>query len=147
MKALANHLHLLPAIIDVQIHGFQISLLSEGLSSGHIWIEMLAENFSWLKDQTDQQEPAQRLRRKQEKKSKDASSDSDVPEPKPKSGTPKKHAQGIGKGKAKAEVKSKGIMAKKRICMQCSVHTYSISRCPSSLHAIYRCILMGLGPV
>ena len=89
VKALAKHVHLLPSIIDIEIEVFQLSILTEGLSTGNIWMEMLAENFTWMKDIADQQMPAERSTRKKSRSVKDSvgeegSSDTDAEDAKKK---------------------------------------------------------------
>ncbi|CAE7296246.1 unnamed protein product [Symbiodinium sp. CCMP2592] len=102
VKALAKHLHVLPAIVDITIDGFQLSILSEGLSTGSIFVEMLSENFNWLMEQANQQMPVDRKKRRHSSRDKtDASEDSDK--------EAKKVPAAKAKGKAKAKAKSPAL--------------------------------------
>ncbi|CAE7271351.1 unnamed protein product [Symbiodinium sp. CCMP2592] len=102
VKALAKHLHLLPAIVDITIDGFQLSILSEGLSTGSIFVEMLSENFNWLMEQENRQMPVDRKKRRHSSRDKtDASEDSDK--------EAKKVPAAKAKGKAKAKAKSPAL--------------------------------------
>ena len=96
---------LLPNIIDVEIDGFQLSILTEGLSTSNFWMEMLAENFTWMKETAEKQIPAERSSRKKkhvkEEPEGDGSSASET-EKKPKQA-------------AKAKAKAKPVVPPKRV--------------------------------
>ncbi|CAE7430565.1 unnamed protein product [Symbiodinium sp. CCMP2592] len=62
-RSSAKDLHLLPEIVDVSVAEFQMSLLSEGLSTGTIWMELRPENLSWLKSCVDKEEAKPRQKK------------------------------------------------------------------------------------
>ena len=48
-KAFSKDLHLLPEVLEVSVGDFRLALLSEGLNTTTIWMELLPENLTWLK--------------------------------------------------------------------------------------------------
>ena len=104
VKALAKHVHLLPNIIDVEIDGFQLSILTEGLSTSNVWMEMLAENFTWMKEIAEKQIPAERSSRKKKHVKEEPEEDGSSAE------TEKKP-----KRTAKAKAKAQPVVPPKRV--------------------------------
>ena len=66
-KAAARDLHLLPEVVDVSVGEFKLSVLSEGLSTGTIWMELRPENLSWLKSCVDAEEAKPRQKKAEPK--------------------------------------------------------------------------------
>eukprot|EP00439_Symbiodinium_sp_Y106_P021904 s5894_g2.t1 len=48
-KAASKDSHLLPEVLEVSVGDFRLALLSEGLNTTTIWMELLPENLTWLK--------------------------------------------------------------------------------------------------
>ena len=62
-KASAKDLHLIPEIMEVTVGDFQLALLSEGLMTTTIWMELRPENLSWLKSCVQAEEALPRQKR------------------------------------------------------------------------------------
>ena len=104
VKALAKHVHRLPNIIDVEIDGFQLSILTEGLSTSNVWMEMLAENFTWMKEIAEKQIPAERSSRKKKHVKEEPAEDGSSTETEKKPKWP-----------AKAKAKAQPVVPPKRV--------------------------------
>ena len=63
VRAQTKHSHLVPTILDVEVRDRKLSILFEGISSGHIWMELLPGHLDWLKDAIQNDEPKSRRAR------------------------------------------------------------------------------------
>ena len=67
-KAFSKDLHLLPEVLEVSVGDFRLALLSEGLNTTTIWMELRPENLTWLKSCVESEEAKPRQKREAKKK-------------------------------------------------------------------------------